>query len=92
MKKIDKLLEHTKGKSADAYVDYDYGRLTTEELKELIEDDITQERIMEILEPVRFINTDPYSIRKRFERLSTEELEKLTDFYTRIGSDDEQDR
>jgi len=41
----------------------------------------------EIIEPVKFMNTDPNSHSKKLERLSTEKLEELTDFYVRIMCD-----
>ncbi|KJJ71710.1 hypothetical protein [Clostridium sp. FS41] len=53
MDKIDKLLKMaTNIKMAPGW-EYDYSRLTTEELRELLRDDITDERIAEIMEPVK---------------------------------------
>ena len=60
MDKIDKLIEKARQKNAVLpYADYDYSRLTTEELLELISEDITDERMNEILEPVKTISRQP---------------------------------
>ena len=59
MAKIDRLIENAKRKKIiQPYVDYDYSKLTTEEIRELISDDITDERMNEILEPVKRMRGD----------------------------------
>lgn len=71
MNKIDRLLLKAHGFGfVEPYEDYDYSKLTTPELLELISKDISEERTREIIEPVKFMNTDPDSLRKRYERLS----------------------
>ena len=86
MDKLDKLIKKARESNIVVpYVDYDYSRLTTDELYELLSDEITDERIEEIVGPVRFMNTDMNSSRKRLERMSTEELEDLAAFYERIN-------
>lgn len=86
MDKIDRmLLRARKLDIVQPYIDYALDKLTTEELKELIDDDITEDRRNEILEPVKFINRDPNSPRMKLSRLSEEELGELIDRYERIN-------
>lgn len=69
MAKIDRLLEAAATlRLNNAYQDYDYSRLTTEELRELISGNVTSERIVEILEPVKFVSRDTDSIRRSGRR------------------------
>lgn len=53
MNKIDRLLKMAANIQAAPGWEYDYSRLTTEELRELLQDDITDERITKIMEPVK---------------------------------------
>ena len=53
MKKIERLLKMADKIRPPEQEQFDYDKLSTEELKELLREDITEERIMEILEPVR---------------------------------------
>lgn len=86
MDKLDRmLLKAQKLNIVQPYTDYAFDKLTTEELKELIDDDITEDRWNEILEPVKFINRDPNSLRMKFSRLSDGELYELIDRYERIN-------
>lgn len=88
MDKLDKLLiKAKKCNIVKPYEDYDYSRLTESELLELISDDVTEKRIIEILEPVKFINRGPNSLRKKFERLSDQELEEQTRRYEKINQE-----
>lgn len=65
MDKLDRLIKKARESNiVMPYEDYDYSRLSTEELYELTSDDITDERMREILEPVKFISTGGNSIRK----------------------------
>lgn len=87
MDKLDRLIKKAQESNiVIPYIDYDYSRLTTAELYELLSDDITDERIEEIVGSVRFMNTDENSTRKKLERLSCEELEELAAFYERINA------
>ena len=88
MDRLDRLIKKAKeGNVVFPYLDYDYSRLTTEELYELISDDITEERIAEIMEPVKFMSTDGNSTRKKLERLSFGELEEMAARYERINQE-----
>ena len=53
MDKIDRLLKMAAERCSTVKPEWDFSKLTTEELKEIIRKDTTDERIMEILEPVR---------------------------------------
>ena len=53
MGKIDKLLRIASERYSETKPEWDFSKLTTEELKEIIRKDTTEERVMEILEPVR---------------------------------------
>lgn len=86
MDKLDRLIKKARESNiVMPYEDYDYSRLSTEELYELISDDITDERRSEIMEPVKFISTDGNSTRKRLEKLTYNELEELATFYEGIN-------
>lgn len=53
VKKIDRLLRKAAAIHPEDQEQYDFEKLSTEELKELIRDDITEERMMEILKKAR---------------------------------------
>lgn len=85
MNKIDRLLQQAhKCNIVMPYVDYDYSKLTEEELLELISEDVTEERMSEIVEPVKFMNRDPNSIRCKYQRLTEAELQEQSEFYRKI--------
>lgn len=58
MKKLDKMLNQVKVNRVEPYIDYKFSKLTTDELKELCGQygEVSEERIEDILEPVKFIN------------------------------------
>lgn len=86
MDKLDRLIKKAKESNIVLpYEDYDYFSLTTEELYELISDDITEERTKQILEPVKFMSTSGNSRRRILETLSCEELEEMCNFYEKIN-------
>ncbi len=86
MRKLQKMILEARKKRCDQYIDYDYSKLSTAELKELISEDITVERMHEILDPVRFVSTDKNGYRKKLERLTEEELMEMADKYEKIAN------
>lgn len=85
MDKLDQMLTRVHNLNiVKPYIDYSLDQLTTEELNELAGDNTTEERMNEILEPVKFINRDPNSIQMRLSRLSDEELKETINLYERI--------
>lgn len=84
MKRLDKLLLAAQSIEDISYIDYDYSKLADAELYELIREDITPQRMEEILEPVRFVSHDPNSLRMKVSRLAEEEQYEMCDRYGRI--------
>lgn len=87
MKKLEKMLLEARKIKCEQYIDYDYEKLSIAELKELIAEGTTEERMNEILEPVKFVSTDRNSYRKKLEALTEEELIEMADRYSRIVGD-----
>lgn len=77
MNKIDRLLMDAVNNRPISFIDYDFGKLPTSELKEMLNADTPNKRVLEIMEPVRVINTSGNMRRMQLAKGIVTELEEL---------------